>query len=70
MASTLKVIIAGGGIAGLTLANALEVRITESSIEYLITLSTASEYRLYSTRAKERDSTPSRCIHRYPLEWM
>jgi uncharacterized protein with NAD-binding domain and iron-sulfur cluster len=53
MANTLKVIIAGGGIAGLTLANALEVRTIESSVEHLVTLSTASEYRLYSPRAEK-----------------
>lgn len=31
MTSLLKVIIAGGGIAGLTLANALEVRVSTPS---------------------------------------
>lgn len=31
MTTSLKVIIAGGGIAGLTLANALEVRVSKRS---------------------------------------
>jgi len=38
MTSSLKIIIAGGGIAGLTLANALEVRFPHSLDDHLITV--------------------------------
>lgn len=33
MANNLKIIIAGGGIAGLTLANALEVRLPQATVD-------------------------------------
>jgi 2-polyprenyl-6-methoxyphenol hydroxylase-like FAD-dependent oxidoreductase len=38
MANNLKVIIAGGGIAGLTLANALEVRFLNAILQHLANL--------------------------------
>jgi aspartate oxidase len=48
MANNLKVIIAGGGIAGLTLANALEVCTTNHLSRRLLTVSIASRRRLCS----------------------
>jgi aspartate oxidase len=48
MANNLKVIIAGGGIAGLTLANALEVCSTKQLFKHILTVSIASKYRLCS----------------------
>jgi hypothetical protein len=38
MVNNLKVIIAGGGIAGLTLANALEVRFSNAILQHLANL--------------------------------
>ena len=70
MASTLKVIIAGGGIAGLTLANALEVRFSDFGAQHLLTSFTASKYRLCPPRATKGDSASSRCIYRYLIKWM
>lgn len=54
MASDLKIIIAGGGIAGLTLANALEVSLSQATVNSLDDISHSKQTSTMSYSSEEK----------------